>query len=120
MDINKIGLIEQDTEHLQKILKPIFADENKEVEDESNTPKPFVSDIQGLNNEHAGLFHFLIAKKDWSKEEIDEQCKKLGLMVDGALETLNEFALDKTGEQLIEEYDGVFSIELETTKELLK
>jgi uncharacterized tellurite resistance protein B-like protein len=119
LDIQKIGLIEKDTKEIQSILKPIFSDEEQSSEIELHHPKQVESDIQGLSTKHAELFHKLISQKQWSRDELSIICKDLELMVDGALETLNEFALEKVGEPLIEEYDGIFNIELETTREVL-
>ncbi len=116
LDIKKIGLIEKDTKEIQSILKPIFSEEEQVSEIELEQSE---SDIQGLSKEYADLFHKLITQKQWPRDEIEKICNDQNLMIDGALETINEFALDKVGELLVEEYEGNFIIEAETTKEIL-
>ena len=54
----------------------------------------------------------------WDRKLLYDRCKELGLMLDGALEVLNEWAFDKVNAALIDGDDPI-NIDLDIAKELM-
>ena len=57
------------------------------------------------------------AKEKWDRRELEAFAAERGMLLDGALEALNEAALDKCGQSLFEGEDPV-EVSLEVWKEL--
>ena len=74
---------------MQSMLSAIFEDDIGESEPVGDPPPlPSSSVYAGLDPEHAALYEQLIEKAAWSRDEMEAQCNALGLMIDGAIETL--------------------------------
>ena len=50
--------------------------------------------INGLDTAHNSLYNELTAKEQWTRKEVIELCQTLGVMVDGAIETINDWSFD--------------------------
>lgn len=104
LDSSKIIAIERETREAADLLRPVFAEAN-ETEPK---PKSLAGDgvrFPGLDPEHALLVEVLSAAEvgHWSRADFEARARKLGLMPDGAIETINEWAFDNFGEPLIED-----------------
>jgi tellurite resistance protein len=74
---------------------------------------PAVPGVWGLDAAHSGLVRALIARGSWSRGDYEDVARGLGLMPDGAIETVNEAAFEAVGEPLIEgEEDLTISVVL--------
>jgi hypothetical protein len=71
-----------------------------------------------LDEVHQNLFHRLLAQEAWERSAIHELCKELGLMVDGAMEVLNEWAFDNANAPLIDDGDPVY-VDVNLAKEII-
>ncbi|MBA8924249.1 putative tellurite resistance protein B-like protein [Kutzneria viridogrisea] len=93
------------------------------VEDEPARPAPAALDVTlvaGLDAAHSTLLHRLTQQATWTRGEIDDLCAGLGLLPDGALDVLNEAAMDASGEPLAEDdASGQILINSYATGELL-
>lgn len=103
---------EQETQDVQKILSSIFQDDTEEVV-EAET----VSGVEGLDALHSRLFRQLIAQESWPRATVEAMCKDLGLMLEGAVETINDWAFDQADAPLIED-DGDIIMDREIVEEL--
>ena len=61
----------------------------------------------GLDAAHSGLLRRLAERPQWSRREFDTMIAELGLLPDGALDILNEAAVDVTGEPVCEGGDPI-------------
>jgi hypothetical protein len=59
--------------------------------------------FEGLDVAHSAFLRALLTQETWSRGELEELAEEHNLMPDGALDTINEFALDLAGEPLLEE-----------------
>jgi hypothetical protein len=59
----------------------------------------------GLGPEQARLLEDLVNQPEWSRSGFEAKARELGLMPDGALEAINEWAYDTFDEELIEDGD---------------
>lgn len=103
LDAARIASIRQDTDRVSAVLAEIFAvdgpeDDSKEV--------AAVSVLAGLDAKHTTLIREVITRQHWSVEEFSELVAQHGLMVAGALETINEWAFAAHDEALLDEYEG--------------
>ena len=75
--------------------------------------------FKGLETEHIPLTLELLSKVRWTEKQVAKLAVKHGLMWQGSLEVINEWAFDTFGSELIEEYDG-YQMNADTVGELSK
>jgi len=80
------------------LLSSIFDDEPPSDPD----PEPAARQIQGLDPAHGALLHALAGQPSWTREEFASLAAAHGVLPDGALDLLNEVAIDTTGAPLVE------------------
>ena len=61
----------------------------------------------GLNEAHTALARMMLSRPEWSREELLDVAADLDLMLDGALEHINEAAFDAHDMALFEGDDPV-------------
>lgn len=66
----------------------------------------------GLQERYAPFWKALRARPSWRREEAVVLAREHGLMLDGAIEAINEWALESVSAPLIDESDGVLMIDL--------
>jgi len=114
LDEGILAMHESDTNDAKSMLESIFAvDEEPELEASTTAD----ADKEGLDSPYKELFETLIAKESWPRKEVHELCVKLNLMVDGALETINDWAYDKVDAPVLDD-DGDIYVDLEIVEEL--
>jgi uncharacterized tellurite resistance protein B-like protein len=59
--------------------------------------------FDGLDAPHSAFLRVLLERPTWTRGEVEELAEELNLMPDGAIDTINEFALDLAGEPLLDE-----------------
>jgi hypothetical protein len=118
IDFERLSRIRAETETVSAILSDIFKDEgismpeNDLGSDVSGSTAASESSpggdslFVGLDQEHGDLLSKVL-KGRLLREEFDRVCAELGLMSDGALETLNEWGFDNIGEAIMDDGDGV-------------
>ncbi|MBB1267859.1 TerB N-terminal domain-containing protein [Shewanella sp. SR44-3] len=114
LDEDILAMHESDTSDAKSMLANIFTvDDEPEPEQKSSlATKP-----DGLNITHKALFDALITKAVWARNDVNELCIKLQLMVDGAIETINDWAYEKVDAPVLDD-DGDIYVDLEIVEEL--
>lgn len=114
LDEEILAMHENDTSDAKSMLESIFA-----VDDEPESePIAVVNSVNsGLDTTHQALFEQLITKASWTRHEVHELCSKLKLMIDGATETINEWAYEKVEAPVLDD-DGDIYVDLEIVEEL--
>jgi uncharacterized tellurite resistance protein B-like protein len=121
IDQELLRIHEEETLDVKNVLEAIFADTS--IDEEDNTNENIINglsnedDILGLDDAHQTLYLKLITKEKWARDEIKTICEQLNLMIDGAFETINEWAFEKVNVQLIEDGDPVY-IDIELAQEI--
>lgn len=101
VDPERLKKLRQETQEVSRLLSDIF------VEDSAVEPAAAAaveaSAYSGLDHTHAALLD-AIAEADGalSRPAYDDVARRLGLLPDGAIETLNDWAFDRFDEPLIE------------------
>ena len=139
-DAELLALHERETAVAKAMLSKIFAVEDEESEDDikesvllkissktatehhSNAPVNNHSSgneavINGLDRSHSQLYQELISAEVWQREAVNELCESLNLMINGAIETINDWAYDKVDAPVLEDDDEVV-VDFEIVDEL--
>ena len=98
-----------DSEQAAALLGDVF------VEDQ---PPVVVPQENGVSSANTTLLQQLSTKPTWTRQEFDTLAKSLGLLPNGALESLNDLAFDTCGESVVEG-DDVLEINDDVLQELL-
>jgi len=120
LDYELLRRYEEETREAQSVLELILVDEDpiEESDNETPTAAPTGSgSIPGLDTRYRRLFDKLIAKEEWTHEEMGRLCDGMQLMTDGAVETMNDWAFAHVGAPLIEEGSAVH-IDIEIAEEI--
>jgi hypothetical protein len=109
IDMSKVGAIMRETSEVERILAPIY---EEEVEKTAPTPSTPESSAAGALGRFAGLraptdklLEILVTRSEWSRAEFEAKANGLGIMPNGVLEAINEWAIDTFDEELIEDGD---------------
>ncbi|MFA6094304.1 MAG: TerB N-terminal domain-containing protein [Candidatus Paceibacterota bacterium] len=97
LDSSRIASLQQDTERVSKLLANIFNDEEGVAIQlpEIVVETELISDgILGLDAAHTAFARMLLSRPEWSREELLDLAADLDLMLDGALEHINEAAFN--------------------------
>jgi hypothetical protein len=80
------------------------------TDDEALTPEPppaTEAAVGGLDGPHSTLARVLAKQDSWGRNELEALAAQHGLLPDGAIDVINEAALDRTGEVLFDGDDPV-------------
>jgi hypothetical protein len=113
LDAAKIRQVSENTQRVSAVLARIFATENTEeniAEEEhavqSSGLKPMTSNelhrFPHLHPQYEGFVRELLARREWPRQDVDTLARSFGLMTDGAIEAVNEWAFDQYGDVLVE------------------
>ena len=93
----KLRIFEQQTKEAQELLSDIFVeDEDQQLADpSSNKPAGAWVDILKL----------LLTKEIWNRADIEQECRKRGVMLGAVLEQINDFAYSRVDDAVVED-DG--------------
>ena len=112
LDAERIAALQEDTVRVSALLSKIFAEEadsthasaapapEPELEDEANAPL-------GLDEDHSVLLRLLLSRPEWTRAELEDAAADLDLMLDGAMEQINEAAFEAFDEPLFEGEDPI-------------
>ena len=101
LDHDRIATLQRDTDKVAALLADIFkgdpveevASKDPELSPEIESPEPAGSFL-GLDEAHSALVRLLLSRPSWSRSELEDAASDLGLMLDGALERINEASFD--------------------------
>ncbi|MDM0091647.1 MULTISPECIES: TerB N-terminal domain-containing protein [unclassified Variovorax] len=113
LDRAKIEALRKDTERVSALLGTIFAEEP--VIEEVAAAEPDVDEpndgvqarILGLDEEHTAFARMMLSRPQWTRAELQDLATDLKLMLDGALERVNEASFDVHDMPLTEGDDPV-------------
>lgn len=117
LDAARIAALQHDTDKVSALLSNIFTEEPVEAqppvpavvavpEPEAHPPDAPLG-LQGLDVAHTAFVHQLLSRPQWTREELLDLASDLDLMLDGALERVNEAAFDAHDGPLTEGDDPI-------------
>jgi len=111
LDMARIEALQRETEQVSALLSKVFADDSplpverqEELEETSTIAQP---GPLGLDPEHSIFLRLLVTRSSWPRQELADAAADMELMLDGALERINEAAFDQFDEALIEGDDPI-------------
>jgi uncharacterized tellurite resistance protein B-like protein len=109
LDPERIAQLQKETEAVTALLANVFAEETAEpqtapVDEEEPAPKP---GIPGLDPSYVVFLRMLVSRPIWTRQELVDVAADMELMLDGALEQINEAALDNFDAPLVDGDDPV-------------
>lgn len=113
-----IQIRKEETKQVKSVLADIFTEQDEETETDPPVAVAPASPLFMLDQAHQNLFNSLREKETWERAAIRETCKKLGLMVDGAMEVLNEWAFENANAPLIDDGEPVY-VDVSLAKEIV-
>lgn len=112
LNAERIAARQEDTVRVSALLSKIFAEEDdstfvlaapaSEPELEGKADSPL-----GLDEDHSALLRLLQSRPEWTRAELEDAAADLDLMLDGAMEQINEAAFDTFDEPLFEGEDPI-------------
>jgi len=112
LDLASIEAKFAETAEVSALLTDIFSDDDTTADsrpdaqtDTKQLTEPGQAAIAGLDGVHSALLRTLAERDLWTRAEFEELAAQYMVMPDGALDTLNEAALDATEEPFLED-DG--------------
>ena len=119
LDESILAIHESETKDVQSMLGAIFVeDEPFSESDDSAIDSTVVEEETGIDKPHYALFESLIRKDKWTREEVEALCRDSGLMVSGALETINDWSFDKVDAAVLEEDGDAIYVDQEIVEEI--
>lgn len=107
-----INAYEDETRSVRAVLENVFEDEqNPEglaVVGATSDSAPSDGASSGLDEKNRLLYERLVSRRQWSREEVRKLCGDMELMVEGSIETINDWAFENAGAPLIEVGNRVF------------
>lgn len=108
IDAGRVRKLQEETADISAVLREVFADESESFVDAPAPPEPATDNsLLGLDPEHSNFARLLISRPQWSRSELEDAASDMQLMLDGALEQINEAALDTFDLPLTEGDDPV-------------
>lgn len=107
----------KETQQVKSVLESIFADDKIDNEEEVKD-KIIIINNNGLDDNHQKLLNYILTKETWERSALHYFCKELDLMLDGAMEVINEWAFENANSPLIEDGDPIF-VDVVLAKEIL-
>jgi uncharacterized tellurite resistance protein B-like protein len=98
LDAARVAALQKDSEAVTALLSDIFTEEASPMAENAESdsePEHRAEGLLGLDEQHSALARLLLTRRDWSRADLADAAADLDLMVDGALETLNEAAFDE-------------------------
>ena len=120
LDAARLSTVMADTVRVSQVLGDIFSDDEDDNEETADEVVPDVDRrFSGLDAPHRAVVLVLITRQQWTEEEVAALADEHQLMVAGAIETINEWAFDRLGDALIEQYDG-YEVNGDLAQELMR
>ncbi|BAL95133.1 tellurite resistance TerB family protein [Rubrivivax gelatinosus] len=119
LDPTRVAALQRDTEKVSALLANIFTEAQERgeetaaesVEEEPGTEPTESTEVAkgllGLDEAHSALARMMLSRPQWSREELLDVAADLDLMLDGALEHINDAAFDTHDMALFEGDDPV-------------
>ncbi|MDO8909503.1 MAG: TerB N-terminal domain-containing protein [Pseudohongiella sp.] len=119
LDERILAIHESETKDVQSMLGAIFVEDDPVAEsDDSATDSSISHEESGIDRRHYSLFEILIRKEKWTREEVEVLCRDSGLMLSGALETINDWSFDKVDAAVLEEDGDTIYVDQEILEEI--
>ncbi|MDT4836087.1 TerB-C domain protein [compost metagenome] len=98
LDHERIAQLQRESEQVSALLAQVFVDEQPAEPEETAVEEAVVEDtsaICGLDADHSAFLRILVSRTEWAREELEAVAGDMELMLDGALEQINDMAFEQ-------------------------
>lgn len=121
LDMDKIARLQRETAVVSALLAEVFSDEFPEppaiVDRIKDQPTDHAATVHGLDTEHSAFLRMIVSRREWSRQELEDVATDMELMLDGALEQINDMAFERF-DMPVSEGDDPIEINPDILKEL--
>lgn len=113
LDPARIAQLQKETAEVSALLANVFVEEGAPETVESvppaheEEPTEAATGILGLDADHSAFVRLLVTRSSWLRDELADAASDMELMLDGALEHINETVLDAFDAPLTEGEDPI-------------
>jgi uncharacterized tellurite resistance protein B-like protein len=111
LDPERIAQLQQETERMAVVLNEVFTANDAPIEPEpiaeSDSATRTSEALLGLDEQHSQFARLLLSRARWSRAELADAAADMELMLDGALERINEAAIERFEQPLADGDDPV-------------
>ena len=93
----KLRIFEQQTKEAQELLSDIFVENEAQQQTDIPSNKPAEAWVD--------ILKLLLTKEIWNRLDIEQECRKRGVMLGAVLEQINDFAYSRVDDAVVED-DG--------------
>lgn len=94
LDMDRVQAKLHETHAVSALLSDVFAEDNPEP---AAPPAPSEPGIAGLDGAHSALLRHLHGHASMARSDFEDEARQLGLLPDGALDTINDAAFERVG-----------------------
>ncbi|MBD8576086.1 TerB N-terminal domain-containing protein [Pseudomonas syringae] len=98
LDMSKIAQLQRETAQVSALLAKVFEDEYTEEPVLHLAPQPSLPEpdtqLYGLDAEHSAFMRLLLSRNEWSRHDLEDAAADMELMLDGALEQINDMGFE--------------------------
>ena len=120
LDSQTLERYEKDTQDVQKFLQDIFGNDAQEMVETSVDDKQDLAVASPLDDKYSDLYNILITKEKWEREHVKSLCKEQNLMMEGAIERINDWVFNLVSAPVIESTNSIILVDLEVVEEITK
>lgn len=99
LDMDKVAQLQRETAVVSALLAEVFSDEFPEppaiVDSIKDQPTDHSATVHGLDTEHSAFLRMIVSRREWSRQELEDVATDMELMLDGALEQINDMAFER-------------------------
>jgi tellurite resistance protein len=109
LNADKIAALQRESASVSSLLADVFTDDEPVVQPSPvEAPEGDVQDtLIGLDAGHSEFLRLLISRPEWSRQELAGVAVEMKMMLDGALERINEAAFDAVGVSITDGDDPI-------------
>jgi hypothetical protein len=114
LDPARIAALQAESERVTVLLSKVFDEEvpvepmaSDSAEDAGPVPLEAAPRLLGLDGEHSAFLRLLLTRHSWSRAELNDIAADMEMMLDGALERVNEAALERFDARIAEGDDPI-------------
>lgn len=98
LDMARVAQLQRETVKVSALLAEVFQDEQVQApaaaDSVEHAPASSGPSLYGLDSGHSAFLRLLISRPEWSRQALHEAAAGLELMLDGALEHINDMAFE--------------------------
>ncbi len=99
LDHERIAELQRETAEVSALLAQVFTDDQVDEPEQSfeavESATETSAGVAGLDLEHSAFLRLLISRAEWSRSELEAAASDMELMLDGALEQINDMAFER-------------------------